>query len=219
MKCVIDTCALINLSIIEIAGKKIITYVKDFFEIYIPKIVAEKELPSTLHKMVTRGEITEDEELSIRYLIEHIKKEIVPESSVLECIKVCKKWYTKSGYYKYPLGKGELSCLALALFLSRKEREHTLLVTDDLKARYEQGLNDFVIKQKIGIIYSTPDIILFLYGRKKEIKIVHVLGALNDFFNFIKERTYIKEDYIKSINLFCRNFGISEGICSLNCLR
>ena len=117
---VLDTNAIINLYSLELRGEKILDKLSKQSKIYLPDKVREE-----LFNVIRREGI--DHEV-YNYILSkpYIKK--VPNSKFDQCIRFVRDW-VKSIHGYNPLDEGELYCLALSLFLSRKNRSFIIMIT------------------------------------------------------------------------------------------
>ena len=81
---------------------------------------------------------------------------------------------------------------------------------------FKKCMDKFFIVQKIGLIYSTPDIALYLYSQEKRINQNHVIALFQDFFRKIIRRN-IKEIYMRHLKYMCRTLCLNKKL-NIKCL-
>lgn len=205
---VLDTCSLVNCSR-ELAGQKILALLDQIFHVVLPEKVYE-EL-STIR--------VQDPNLltAARGFIE-VRKELVRETSEYAgCLNVVKEWFDQNKMSKEfsNLHAGEIHCLALALYISKRERKFVILLTDDFKAR-RKGLLRFVLAQQIGIVRSTAEAVVLLYALERAIGESHATAAIQDFVRNNTFTCYAQDYFFDLIDMSCRRLGST--LCLANCL-
>lgn len=193
---------------LELGGIKLIKWLSEIFDIYIPFFVVKNELPGA----------SRDYELDItetRRILHATKVKAIADEYFVSCLNVTKKWLGKS---RLDIDKGELSCLGLSLYLSRTLSNFIFLVSDDFRAR-DEALDKFVDEQKIGMALSSPDIILYAFSRTRTLSSTQTLRAFQDFFAVMKAKKILgkKKEYIMSFFEMCRKAGLDNGLCQQEC--
>jgi len=200
---VLDTNAIISLYLTELGGTKVIDKIS---VIYIPDYVFREELLPAIRKE------------SIDNLDSHCRSrpniEIVPTSEFSQCIKFVKSWM-KAKFHHIPIHKGELFCLALSLFLSRKNKSFVILITEE-KRETVKIIEEFMNLQKIGIILSPIELLISLYCREKFIKEHQIKLAIKDYK---LRRKRVENINNRILSELCRQKGFLEKYCSQECFQ
>lgn len=192
----------------ELAGHKLINWLSEIFDIYIPYFVLKEELPGA----------SKDYELDItdiRRILHKTKVNVIADEYFGSCSKVTRKWLEKS---ELNIDKGEFFCLSLSLYLSRVLRDFIFFISDDFRAR-DEAVDKFVDEQKIGIALSSPDIILYAFSRARNLTSSQTLQTFQNFFATMKAKKILqkKEIYKTSFLQLCRKAGLSYDLCTHDC--
>lgn len=205
---VLDTCSLVNCSR-ELAGQKILALLYQMFHIVLPEKVNE-EL-STIR-------VKDPDLLTFARGFIDVRKELVRETSEYACcLNVVKEWFDQNKMSKEfsDLHPGEIHCLALALYIAKRERKFVILLTDDFKAR-RKGLLRFVLAQQIGIVRSTAEAVALLYALEQGIGESHAMAAIQDYVRNNTFTYYAQSYFLNLIDMSCRRLGSS--LCLAKCL-
>lgn len=203
-KCVLDTCSIIFLCKIELAGKRLIDYVIEYFEVIIPKIIIKEEIPKLLRSLRIKG----DEKAEInKYL--YIKRgwyKVVDETTISSCSTCLRKFVINVARKK--IGEGELQGLAVAIYDTVNTKNQNTFLTDDFKARV-RILDEFSMLHHSPLIMSSPDLVILLFAIEKGITKSQALGTLNDFWKIFEQlsdgRIIFKRDCYKEYLIrFCK---------------
>lgn len=183
------------------------------FNLVVPNFLITDEIEGAIrnHKEVY------DVEIPDKYLSIYDKIDI---SEYNNCLTVVWKWIELNKIYiKQDKDEGEIQCMALSLYLSRKTKGDIFMISDDKKARRKM-LDSFINSQKIGYSMSFPDILLYLFNRNKNISKVHVEKLFQEYYHIMpaKVNDEIKKTYRTWLKQSCRVMGIEYGLCSLACL-
>jgi hypothetical protein len=148
--CVLDAVTISNLCKVELKDKKAIQWVIADFRIVFPDYVYHKE---------AKNYVGDDQEAEIifKHLTKHISKERIDPKM--------KGIVTSSFDENQKINRGELEAATLALKLSRLSLHYIILVTDDFKA--QPPITEAFYHQQVGSVYSSYDLLLFLYTRHK----------------------------------------------------
>lgn len=206
--CVLDANSILTGVSLELGGTKLVEWLSRIFDIYTPCFVVKKELPRASKDYEL--EITE-----IHHILQKNRIRIIADECFVSCVKVTEKWLNKSNLR---IDEGELYCLALCLYLSKKFKNFVFLISDDFKARNE-ALDKFVNDQKIGFALSSPDIVLYAFSRNQNVTSDQTLLAVQDFFATMKVKKVLdkKEYYSLSYEQMCRKVGFIYGLCQQEC--
>lgn len=216
--CIIDTTSIVILThfIIEdliLGNQPISEALTSNFYFVVPNFLITDEIEGAIrnHKEVYDVEIPDN------YLSIYDKIDI---SEYNNCLNVVRKWIELNKIYiKQDKDEGEIQCMALSLYLSRKTKEDIFVISDDKKARRKM-LDCFINSQKIGYSMSFPDLLLYLFNRNKNISKVHVEKLFQEYYHIMpaKVNDEIKKTYRTWLKYSCRVMGIESGLCSLTCL-
>ena len=151
---VLDTSSALNLSKIYINDIPVLLQLIRSSKIRIPRDVWDEYIKNfKVTDEITRGLWTSirncKDETDIEYCLEFVKKE------------------ARKNYIETRKHKGEISATALTLWLSRATSEQIVLVTDDFRI-YKQ-LYTIVSAQCVGSVFTSFDLLLFLFTRLSEI--------------------------------------------------
>lgn len=206
--CVLDTDSVLIGVSLELGKIKLVGWLSEIFDIYIPSFVIKNELPGASGDYEL--DITE-----IRRILHKTKVKVIADEYFASCLKVTEKWLNKSNLN---IDKGELYCLALSLFLSRVLRNFMFFISDDFRAR-DEALDKFMNEQKIGLTLSSPDIILYAFSRNRKLTSNETLQAVQDFFATMKVKKTLdkKKEYELSYLQMCRRAGLDYGFCQQEC--
>jgi len=198
--CVLDTCAILNSFEIELAGQRIVSRLQSLLDICVPKEVTAE--------MLTKGRPTE---LSFSRQVE-IRDEYE------ECLSVVQRWFNirkKEKQFRI-LESADRSCIALALYQSRRHKRTCLLLTDDWRGR--PGVEEFARSQRIGPVISTAELIVHLYGLFSEIRREHAAAAITDYFDRSpSEQSRNRSLLMEKLGQDCRALGLDKYLCSSKC--
>lgn len=206
--CVLDADSILMGVSLELGGIKLVEWLSEIFDIYIPFFVIKSELPGA----------SRDYELDITEIcriLHKTKVNVIADEYFASCLKVIEKWLHKSSLN---IDKGELSCLALSLYLSKIIRNFIFFISDDFRAR-DEAVDKFMNEQKIGMALSSPDIILYAFSRSRKLTSNQTLRAVLDFFTTMKAKKTLgkKKEYEMSYRQMCRRAGLEYGFCQQEC--
>lgn len=206
--CVLDTDSIVIGMSVELGHIRLIDWMSRLFDIYIPNFIVRNELKSA--SMDYDIDIQE-----IRRKLCNIKVKVIADEYFDACIKLITKWLAKS---RLDIDDGEKYCLGLSLCLSRNLRDFVFLVTDDFRAR-DTALDKFMDKQKIGVILSSPDVILYTFARNRHVTGSHTLSSFQQFFGKMEAKKILgkKQRYMESYEQICRKFGLDYRVCQQQC--
>lgn len=162
---VLDTCSALNLSKICIDDIPVLLLLIRISKIRIPPIVWDeyknnfRPTDERTRELWTSVRKCKDE-TNIKYCLEFVEKE------------------TKRNYIETRKHKGEISATALTLWLSRTTSEEIILVTDEFRI-YRQ-LYTIVSDQCVGSVFTSFDLLLFLFTRLPEISNLAIENLLRE---------------------------------------
>jgi len=195
---VLDTSAIIHLSNITVGGACLLERLSTFFEKTYASQVILQELLRKVEQCPTDEMVTDAYEAFVREYKRDTIQVIEPPEACKTAIDHSEKAvveqfmnYFKEKRLKRKLDWGEKDAAALALHLNRSTCTPACLITGDFKATFI--LEHIFREQQIGLVYATPDLLIFLYGkcflRKEEVNSCIIL-LLNEV---IPEYSYYKE--------------------------
>jgi len=215
-----DTDSLLFSFKLNLYPERVIDRLKDRFDLVLPYKVFEE-----YNNKVKKGMLKEYD--IIKSDIDIFFKQMMKDGKIYDykkysyCLKYIKRWFNLMGLQKqfHKIDDGEKHCIALGLFLSRYNKKCLFVITDDFEA-IKAGIETFVKKQKIGLVYSIPDIMIWTYLVDKRVSRSHIRGFINDYFNLnvLKSKYFyqLKDELVKEIEWSCRVQLFDE--CKLCCI-
>ena len=212
---VLDTCALINCGLVELAGVTVLDRLRRKYTLVIPDKVTEE------FEDVIQLPDYDDRRTEVKSRVRRWVRRI-PLSTYSPCLPVLKKWYSirrKATVFRDRLGDGEKHCMALALFLNRYCDVPVCLLTDDFKARNKFNVETLILEQQVGWVASSFESILYAYRNAPAITFDQLQAAWLDYLQVLRgplrplKRTKLEE----KLKLLCRKIGSENGICSMEC--
>jgi hypothetical protein len=217
--CIVDTDSLLFAFRLELRPEKAIQKISRRFDLIIPEKVVEEYADKTKRRLLREYD---DVKQDIDLFLERRKDDgkIVKNDVYSHCLQYAERWFNlvgKQEEYKNKIDEGERHCMALGLFLSRKNEQCLYLVTDDFTA-IDAGIRLFVKKQRIGLVYSLPELIILNYLLDRGIPELNVRAFINDYFIFNKPQSAefldLKTKFLEEIEMSCRKqFSSSCNIC------
>jgi rRNA maturation endonuclease Nob1 len=202
--CVIDTSSLINVAKLEIRGELIAKILGRAFQIYAPTSV-----------------IAEYKDADREIIIDASKITIVDIEDFKPCLKAMDTWFEslapdeqiKYSYFNN-VKEADKHCLALSLYLSKKEKAPNLLLMDDMRA-----LNvffPFIQIQQNCLPKTLPEILIFLLSTYSEIQEDHIKGVLRDYKYYNPMKPIREQQLLRSLRSLCRWIHVNEKkyVCS-----
>ena len=169
--CIIDAVSIVALCRIEIGLKRAIEWLLDDFAIRVWKAAwdeAQKHVPKL------------DDDEAKRLFFITCPGYMYPGnlSEAIEFLDPHVKSYGR-------IGKGERECASLALEMSRLQTQYVILVTDDFKAH--PVISPAFMEHQVGSVYSSYDLLTFIYTRHREISPVHYEHSIRDLTSILLE--------------------------------
>lgn len=198
--CVIDTCSLRSVSQIELGGVRIIERIYEVYDIIAPKTVLNEFSQSEGYDPAT------------------YYTRVMEEVSFNCCLEVIERWFNKNNLQKEynQMAQADRHCIALALYMSRREKKMTVLLTDDFRAT--PWIKEFFRAQKIGLTLSTPEIIIHIFTLFSAIGSDHVRYAINDFLNKTQiQNKSLSDSFWTEFDACCRR--LCSDFCNYPCIR
>lgn len=181
---------------IEIAGKTILEWTENHLDTIIPDEV-KNEVRKKFQEKKSKWEIAHKAMLGL-----------TTTSTDQKCLAHFDKWRTNHPELrleKQP-GTGERNCAAMALHGALKKKSFLgVTVVDDKRAKHL--LSEFYRQQGVGMVMTTPDLILLILNRGSVVTTDHARKAINEFFrnNPDTASQARKQGYISDINLCWRS--------------
>lgn len=177
--CIVDTSSLKNATSIEIGGKKLIDWTKELLNLRIPQGVVD-EVKRKYQAEKSKWEDTYREVLDLENRVKKSDK----------YLKFVENWLDQHAH-KLSVSKnlhpGEKHCASLALHTAAQEKERYLNFTilDDRKAR--RTLSEFLRRQGVGVVLTTPELIILIRNRNTSMTRDLALRALADFYQIYQD--------------------------------
>lgn len=159
--CVLDTCSLLDLIQVELQGQMAIFWLPLFFELKIHDVVYREVDDNLKNREATSGMKDAFQQL-------HANNQIRINSTDKDCSEIVRSEIVKFGLRPgQKVDPGEQKSFELALELSRQNRDFCIfMVTGDEKIL--DILNFMSRKQFVGTIFTTMDILLYMYARNPQ---------------------------------------------------
>lgn len=218
--CIMDTDSLLFSFRLDCPPTRVIDRVNQAFDLFFPQKVCEEYKRRLLEgKLKSYDAVTPDIDLFFQQ--KRRENRIIKEDVYSHCLESVKRWFNLIKWQKeyYALGEGEKHCIALGLYLSRRNKNNLIVMTDDLDAR-DAGIDVFASRQQLGLVRSLLGTMVFIYFTNRDITEPRIRGLINEYFNLNKPRTprmlsfrkKIKED----LKWSCRAQSYQK--CRLSCL-
>jgi len=215
--CIMDTNSLLFSFKLDLLPMRAIERVNQRFDLVVPHKVFEE------YKNLSRRR--KDYEL-VRSDIDRFfgelkrKGKIIEEKVYSHCLNYVHEWFNLTGMQRLfdTLGEGEKHCIALGLYMSRQRKECLFMITDDFDAR--EGIDFFFCRQRIGLVYSLPGVMILTYLSNRDVSTQRILGFINDYFNLNPPKKVdmreLKSRFLEEIDMSCRKKSFDE--CGLICI-
>jgi len=207
--CILDTNSLLFSFKLDVRPERAIDKIIRRFNLAIPEKILE-EYTSKAKKGLLKeyDNIKQDIDLFFR----RMKSEgrIFETRNYFHCLKYTERWFNLMGKqeeYKNKIDEGEKHCIALGLFLSRKNEKCLYIVTDDFDA-VDAGIRLFVERQKIGLVFSLPELMTMNYLIDRGVLELNIKSFISDYFNLNKMRSdkfsNLKTELFEEIDYSCK---------------
>ena len=210
MYAVVDACALINCSMIQVVGVPLITKLARYIELLIPQQVFKELITTTKKRQYAPYRRT-----LIALTKNHTRA--VSDTIYAECLDVVNEWLKSlplKGVAKPHLG--EIHCAALAMFVSSSENCPVFVITDDFRAT--NPIKDLVVNQQVGIVQSTYEAILRVSREDSSLSIGQIRTVFLDYQSILTGmKPYRKVELMRKTRLLCRTIGMRRGLCGMDC--
>jgi len=191
------------------------------FDLFLPEKVFQEYL-GKLSKGQLEGYDDVRPFIDLYFKRKRTEGKLIEEKTYTECLKYVKRFFFLIGKQKKyrALGEGEIHCIALGLYLSRKIKRGVFVLSDDFGA-IDAGIDTFVYKTCFGSVRSLLEAMVFLYCISRDIPVLRMYNLVKDYFVLNEPKSLHMQDFqkeiIEDITRSCRRRQ-KNWQCSLPCL-
>ena len=218
--CIMDTDTLLFSFKLDLLPMRAIDRVNQRFDLVFPYKVFE-EYKNQCKRGLARDYESVRSDIDLFFEERKRKDKIIEERLYSHCLKYLHRWFNLVGMQRtyYELNEGERHCIALSLYMSRQKKKRLFVITDDFDAR-DAGIDLFICRQRIGLVYSLPGVMILTYLSTKDVTKQHLLGFMTDYFNLTPPRSVglreLRRRFLEEIELSCREQSFDK--CGLVCM-
>lgn len=218
--CIMDTDSLLFSFRLDCPPTRVIDRVDQAFDLFFPKKVYEEYTGKRLKGKLRSYEPVRSD-IDLFFEQKKRKDRIIEEKIYSHCLKSLQRWFDSIGRHREycTLGDGEKHCIALGLYLSRRNKNCLFVMTDDFDA-IDAGIDVFACRQQLGLVRSLLGTMVFIYLTSRDITETRMRGLVNDYFDLNKPKSAnicaFREKILEDIKRSCRVQSYQK--CKLSCL-
>lgn len=215
-----DTDSLLFSFRLDCTPKLVIDRVNQSFDLFFPYKVYE-EYKSKFIKGQLKGYDYVKSDIDLFFQRKTKEDRVIPEEVYSHCLEYVHRWFNliKKQEQYYTLDEGEKHCIALGLYLSRRNRNCLIVMTDDFRAR-DAGIDLFARRQQLGLVRSLLGTMVFVYFTNRDVTEQHMRHLISDYFNLTKPKSAgmrnFRKKILDDINWSCRMQSSHK--CRLSCM-
>ena len=204
--CVPDASSLLFAGQIELKGKEIFEWMLERYNFYISSEVKDECFDKIQKKRV--------ELINTQKFKNHVSQNVVSDIDYENCWKYLVEKCCKNQESEFPKQHpGEMSSLALSLYLNAKFARPIVLLIDDVPAM--KAFAKIIDDQKFAIQMSIPDIIISFFKSEPDLNENDTAASLQTYYNIMTgamRYMIFKTRFEQS----CRNIWFQQ--CSAQCI-